>query len=468
MSQSTVLVGVLLMAVTGVFGLVWLKAFSRRCVKVSKGGVRVSWALFCSYFAAQIMIGQRDSGALISDGLSSQNFIQIGVVGLVAVWATWLLASQRVRPRALLEGGSFWVCCQVVLFLLSVLWSVWPPLTLYRAVELGACWVLVTHLFSDGEVWDRVAFRMLAVAAMPSLIIPRLLDLSHGFTLGLGGKSSVGSFVAAALVVITVGQALYANKRPTFWQWGFVVVSAAFSSSLGSAVAMLPALFITASWRLPKVVRSWALCSIILVVVSVVVLVTALSSNALYRLADETARAVGRDARTVYNLTGRLPLWTAILNYTADEPFGLGYVAGERTFATQFANRSEVGWRAINAHNGYISAWVAAGWLGIALAGLLLGSGVFQATGAQAALRPGASGLAVLAMVNNLVIPVTSYAFGPGWLLLIALACLETGGPGSRKIAPGGIRQWRAEHDGFRACGQAAVSTLTRCTQQSR
>lgn len=141
-------------------------------------------------------------------------------------------------------------------------------------------------------------------------------------------------------------------------------------------------------------------------------------------LVAEIAELSGKEVSHIESMTGRLPLWKAVVRATAGEPLGLGFAGAERALALGFVQVAEVGWTASHAHNGYLSAWLGAGWPGVLLV-LMIFLGAWQRSRELPAERRAlVAALLVLLAINNLTAMAVGGALGLPWMVMMALACV--------------------------------------------
>jgi len=77
--------------------------------------------------------------------------------------------------------------------------------------------------------------------------------------------------------------------------------------------------------------------------------------------------SIGDGLRNITSLSGRLPLWQALLRYAAERPY-LGYGFGAFWVPSRFPEiLAAAKWRAVVAHNGYLDEILATGVIGLAL-----------------------------------------------------------------------------------------------------
>jgi O-antigen ligase len=135
-------------------------------------------------------------------------------------------------------------------------------------------------------------------------------------------------------------------------------------------------------------------------------------------LVDTTSSLFGKSRSNIVGMTGRLELWTSIWESAQSQPWGFGFAAFERTFSL---GNEALSWKAGNAHNGFISAWLGAGWLAFALLLALFGSMWARLSLIDSAQRPVYTGLLLLIMLNNLTVPAVGGRLTVVFLFLMAL-----------------------------------------------
>ncbi len=297
------------------------------------------------------------------------------VLGFFYLSATLLLVaspgSRRVLryawPMLLLPG----------LAMASTLWSPDPQLTLRRAIafagtimfglSLGAAFRFRGTLAVVATAMAAVMLISVALAVVDPLRAIHQPDdaiqavhaghwrgmFAHRNTLGFWSGASI------AVLVLAGGEAF--RRR---WMWAAAILAAgacliASGSSAGLAIVVLAAVFF-------------------------LVLTTTLSQPAGLRIAlavfwgflglaaflsfEEIARfglhLLGRES----NLSGRTGLWSYLLDLVreADKPLGLGYFVGTLLLDQRLSAAMQM--RNVNAHNGYLEAYVYFGWLGVVVA----------------------------------------------------------------------------------------------------
>lgn len=403
----------------------WRARFAGWWEPAGPAGRRVTWGILVLQLLAQIQIGGgRDLSALATQGPSAQNLAQAAVLGFAALWAFHLVARGHVRRGTAQGGPAFWISALVGVYLVSTAWSVWPTLTLYRAVELGVFFVLVLHLCATSRWLDTVRSLLWLAVATSWLAQLWYLDLSAPPDRVIGfAYDNASTLLAAALFLVELHRTLW---RPTPRGWALVGVACgsvlAFGSLATSAALAVAGLALLVGWgEVDRRGREVAMVGV-LVAATTVGAVLLSPADQGDDLVAEIAELTGRDVSGIQSLTGRVPLWQAIAEATADEPLGLGYAGGERALALDVVEVEEVGWRAGHAHNGYLSGWLGAGWPGLALVLAVFASAWRHAGQLPADRRAVFVPLLVLLTVNNVTAAAVGGQLGAGWMVMMALA----------------------------------------------
>jgi O-antigen ligase len=134
---------------------------------------------------------------------------------------------------------------------------------------------------------------------------------------------------------------------------------------------------------------------------------------------DTTSTLSGKSRSNIVAMTGRLELWTTIWESARHQPWGFGFAAFERTLSL---SNSSMSWKAGNAHNGFISAWLGAGWLAVALLLSYLASVWAKQQTIDVTQRPVFLTLLLLIVLNNLTVPAVGGRLTVEFLVLMALS----------------------------------------------
>ena len=237
--------------------------------------------------------------------------------------------------------------------------------------------------------------------------------------------SNVSTLIAAALLLVEVQRVVL---RPSLGGWmlcAFAALSVLAFGSLATSIALIIAggVYLAAQGRAKPKSRELLFVGALVVCAATAAVAFQPLGGPGDDLVAEVAELSGKDVGSIESLTGRLPLWAAVLRMTASEPLGLGFAGAERVLALGFVQVSEVGWTASHAHNGYLSAWLAAGWPGLLLTTLIFIAVWRRRLELSPKLRPLVAALAVLLAINNLTAPAVGSHLGAPWMIMMALAC---------------------------------------------
>ena len=386
---------------------------------------RCSWAIIAAWLGVNILrLQNRAMDALATQGLSTQNKLQVALVAVAALWCAYLFLFRRISLRQIAYGAGFWMLCLVAVFGLSVLWSTWPKLTVFRVAELGLFWVVICHLFGSGN-WARQLETLMWLAwllylAWGALLIAGVIDgaSSGGYIVGLV-TSNTASLLAGMLLLWTLHRCLTESFVQHAWKLPIVALTMIIFGSLATFVfAMLSiALMLTLHSRgYTRLVLVFCGICLAAVVSNVAVLHF---GEVAGPLVEVTSSLSGKSRGNIKGMTGRLELWTNIWGSVRDIPWGLGFAAFERQLAL---GSSAVSWKAGNAHNGVLSALLGAGWLAVALVLAYFASLVARARQVVAAQQPVYLGLLLLVFLNNLTLPAVGGRLTVVLLVLMGLS----------------------------------------------
>lgn len=404
---------------------IWTRSFAALAVAPPSPSGRMISCLFIGYFLTwKILLyqGRGDLTALASDGPSSSNMLEAALIGAAALWATFLIATCRVRPAALISGPGFWITTAASLFAATSFWSLWVDLTVLRAVELAAFWIIALHAFT-AERWIGELQGYLAVATASAWLDGLLHEnrFGEGIVFGAIYRNDT-SLIAAAMLLLAVFRTVLGRSRFGFGEIIFAAISlvvfGSMSSVVGAAVGLLILAVPTAAQRL-SVPSQFLLCVLTLFVAGL--------CFALFTLADPdwlvaTSSAFGKNTDNIETLTGRMPLWAALWDIAKDNPFGFGFAAADRLIFVIVPDRGEIGWDAAHSHNGFLSAYLSAGWFGFFAITGLVAAVLWQASKQDQRDRAAAFGLIALMVVNNMSFIGFGSYFNSSWVVMMVLA----------------------------------------------
>ena len=304
----------------------------------------------------------RSLSAIVDSGPSPQNYVEVVSTAVAAGWILWALNWRTVQPRLLFRRHWRWFLLLCAVYALSAAWSPLPALTAYRAAELLAAATIVLFLFgmSNDPYGDllRVLYLCTLVCAADAFVVDYRLGTWPDHLLG-ALRSNPGGGVASSLLVFALFAKGFRPRMRAFHSAAAIIALVVFGS-LASYVALLTGVLagcaMAARNRLVGATVLFLFLSIAVV---------ALLDVSVPDLTEQVGALLDRPAESIRTGTGRFGLWEETLKVTANRPFGGGYVAAERLLSLRADVSKSLVWQARNSHNGFLSAWEGAGYIGL-------------------------------------------------------------------------------------------------------
>ncbi|MFN4140738.1 O-antigen ligase family protein [Aestuariivirga sp.] len=340
----------------------------------------LGWPLYAFYCAGFVMVGGGfvlyTSGAdprLVREAAAGSPISQLILAMFYSVGA--LLLISNAGSRRMLK--AVWpILLLPALALVSTLWSPDPALSLRRAVAFMGTILFGLSLGSAYRFRDTlglVAFSMALVMALsiglayldPVRAIHQPDDAIQAVHAGswrgiFAHRNTLGFWAGASLVILALAGR---EAFPSRWLQVIAIVAAAAcllatGSRAGIAVVVLGMfyfLIVVSTLNRPARLQG------------AMIVFWALAGLLAYLSFEEIARVglwlLGRES----DLSGRTHLWSYIVTLvrSADRPLGLGYFVGTLLLDERISAATQ--WRNVNAHNGFLEAYVYFGWMGLVL-----------------------------------------------------------------------------------------------------
>lgn len=341
--------------------------------------VSASWMIYAFYCLGFVLAG---GGFVLYTGVDPRlpreaaagSMTSQLLLGIVYLTATVLLLGNAEMRKVVVRAWP--ILLLPALALLSVLWSPDPALTLRRAIAFSGTLLFGLSFGAAFRFRDALSLICFSLAlVMVVSIALAFLDPVHaihqpddaiqavhaGSWRGIfAHRNTLGFWSGASLLTIALaGRQLFANRM--IWLLALLAAAVcliATGSSAGIAIVVLGAAFylvLMTTLRQPPPLQGvlalfWLLCGL-----------------AVFLSFDEIARVslwlLGRDS----DLSGRTELWSYIVGLVgaADKPLGLGYFVGTLLLDQRLS--AAVQMRNVNAHNGFLEAYVYFGWPGFFL-----------------------------------------------------------------------------------------------------
>ena len=455
--SDTYILGAITLCMAGLFFTIWniYGTASQDRVDIRNRNASLM-AIVCWVGSKSLNFNARaDVNDLIESGLSGQNYLQIGVVAAVSIWAFFLLFSQRIRLSNLFVGSRGWITAFITLFSLSTLWSVWPEATIFRSVELIAMWIVVVHYFASSkealrDIGKVIFLSMLCLFAGSALfqftVSGHLLNSPNIFG---AFRSNTGGMFSCIFLLLLMHRKLQGQSTPKIIWASTFILAICFGSMTSFSILILLTL-VYAVLRANGVTRLFGLTFLLPTAGLFAWLAqdsAVLENNSIL---EPVAMLFGKHADQLFTITGRIPLWTAVIEETLESPWGQGGGAAERLLAGTLRFH-EVGWTAYNAHNGYLSAWLGTGWPGLVIVVFVFLAVATQIRRINSSERILISTIIWFIALNNFTISGVGGVMSPVWLLLMSVAVIPLDAdPSPKELGPLGISDKNAKEISLR------------------
>jgi exopolysaccharide production protein ExoQ len=274
--------------------------------------------------------------------------------------------AQRGREAWALVKQEKWIAAYWMWALASSLWSASTSLTVVHWIALLGTGLVGLYMALNFEPLEQLSLiaRCLATVAIASLIaalvVPSIGVAQGGAWQGVFfPKNSLGRMMALgtfSFVLLAIDQK---NKRWLNLLMAGSCCALLFLAQSATAIVVCALMLTLLPFRKMLAMGNRLLVPLLVFLsMFTVPLVVWLAMNS-----KAVLTVLGRDS----SLTGRLPLWSVVLQEIATRPFaGFGYGAFWST-AEADRVRATIGWAAPNAHNGFLEILLALGLIGGAL-----------------------------------------------------------------------------------------------------
>jgi len=255
----------------------------------------------------------------------------------------------------------------LLLILISCMWSPVPLFTLRRAIVFMATTGFGLYLATRFEIKEQIRLvgYALTICVILSVVFvtvfpsygedPKYYGAWRGVFIHKNGLGT--SMVISAITFLCFRAKSVPGLLGKYLGLAVSVCLLIGSESKGSYVVMLVALLLMLLYRLLHLYWKRLIPAATAAFVALAFTAAYVASNA-----DAFFRALGKNA----SLTGRIPLWTIVLNMSSNHRL-LGYGFAGFWAANSHAVWSRVGWTPSKAHNGFIDMLLDLGLLGLVI-----------------------------------------------------------------------------------------------------
>ncbi len=382
---------------------------------------KISWILLLiSLVVKGITFQHRDTTALFNAGLSVQNIIQVITTILVLIWSFYLITSNRVLIKHMLNKPLRYITFLIILYIISTVWSVWPIFTLYKSLELLGYFILSIYLFKEDfnfAFLKKLLLSIIIITWVGGLLLPESNNFGNGVFIG-AIRANTASLIAAVYILLTLfdGNAKYKKIRLIFGLISLLVFGS-FATIIAFIISLI---YIYYKWVHRFLRPILFFIALVLFFINLYLFLFGFSDQFL----KELAIIFGKKEEFFYTFTGRITLWKEIIQTIYSNIFGLGFAAGERTFVIFISSVKKVGWYASHAHSGYLSSLIGVGIIGPLLVIKIIYSVWEKCIHYFSNFEKFITGTIILILVNNLTIMGIGGQFNPVWLIIFAFGSL--------------------------------------------
>jgi hypothetical protein len=352
---------------------------------------------------------------LVEAGLSSSNLLSIVSSGFVAICSAYLLVAKKTLSRNVFSGASFWVMTLFMVYAASTSWSIFPLGTAFRAVEIIAYYIVAVFIFSAKDTLRNLYWIMLlhmSLGAIP-LLSNGMAVLRDGLYYGFLQSNQYSLYAAVFLLLH------YYMHRSNMLGYVYGLVLFVAFGSTATAAAFLAAVITYLIYRNPKGL-SYALRLPVCVTVISFCILSIFFPEHFGGIFEFVGPIVQKDVEHFYTATGRTVIWKVYFESLINVPFGIGFYS-ERVFLDPFVGAE---WIAPNAHNGFISAWIGAGFPALfCLLGIYM-SIIMHLRHQNNSARRICNSLLIMLFINSMTYPGIGGYFTMWYFVLAAIVVL--------------------------------------------
>lgn len=298
------------------------------------------------------------------------------ILGAFYLVSTVLLLANRQARQLLMFAWP--ILLLPGLAIVSAMWSPDPMLTLRRAIAFLGTILFGLSLGSAYRFHDVLKIIVISLAIVMGLSIvlafadpvraihqpdDEIQAVHAGSWRGIfAHRNTLGFWAGSSIVIIGLAGFKTIQHR---WQWAVALLAAAVcvvatGSSAGLTIVVIGFayfLMLNSTLSQPERLRGALLLFWMLIVL--------LGMLCFEDIARFGLQLLGRDS----NLTGRTDLWAGLIDLvsSSDKPLGFGYFVGTMLLTRRLSSATQQVTN-VNAHNGFVEAYIYFGWLGVAVA----------------------------------------------------------------------------------------------------
>ena len=366
-----------------------------------------------------VFLTRRTNATDVLNDFSIGNISSIFWTAIAASYLAYILLIGRCRVELFLRGPYFSIFVLILVYLLSAAWSVVPMFSLYRALELVVWVCLSVYFFTRLNSLDqKVTFLAIYCLTWIFSNIPLLID-------GLSHKIIFSAIKDNFLPTVGFGVAVLGwstSLRPLFCIIGIVtIVLAGSAASIASGLAACSVGMIFSRKMVLKIAGCVCLIASLFFIV-----VYLIAPDQFPETVDFLSNILQKPKQELLGATGRYTIWSILWDTAKNNYFGTGF--GSDRFVQLIRDIDELTYRLgtadifiMSAHNATLSAWFAAGWLGVVALFFVFLNGIRYSVKSDTNQRAATTMILVFIILDNLSIPGLGANYSCIWLVWIAV-----------------------------------------------
>lgn len=303
------------------------------------------WILLIRPIIYIIFARRRDLNAYSSIDMSAIFFIIYSFVAFYIGFKVIFKQETTIGRLTILESPLKWFILYSIIGILSIIWSVSPALTGFRAFECVAMTLLIVAV-----IQELLETRSMAYVFLWSLFFCTW-DIFWSLASAIRWTTNISILLESSQMMATTFFFMALYFIPRRWYNYLIMVMSVFSMSTVAYIGMGLGC-ISAFWRKGKIKHIAIIVAAVMSILALIVGPYAILKNTIF---------FDKETISVTETSGRDHLMEATLESIEKHPIGLGFFAAE-PFVLYAKHLS-----AISAHNSFFSAALGMGYIGIVL-----------------------------------------------------------------------------------------------------
>jgi exopolysaccharide production protein ExoQ len=364
------------------------------------------------------LVRRTDALAVLNGDLSIGNISEVVWTIIAAFYLAFVLLTGRFRVEWLFRRPYFSIAILLSVYLFTTAWSIAPIFTFYRGFELIVWVCLSIYFFTRLESLDRkILFLGLYCTTWFFLNFPDFLEsLSRGIIFSAVKDNFLP---AVGFSVVVLGWA----TRLRVWSGIVGLLTFVFAGSAAAVACAIAACFAGLAFNRSMISKLVGGLGLLAAVCFMIVFLVA--PDQFPEAVDLLSSVLQKPKEELLGATGRYAIWSTFWDVTKDNYFGSGF--GSDRFI-QLVGGADVGDRlgsanvfVSSAHNAALSAWSAAGWIGVVGLLFVFIDGIRYTAQFRGNERVTATMCLVFIVLNSLTIPGLGGIYSCIWLVWIAV-----------------------------------------------